>query len=176
MLFIAPYFKGMENVDNVKDPLDCREIKDEEGNSMDDTFEISSEEDVSAVPKVENVFNTSQQVSVERTASSMLMESMFDKKEEPMSFSNHPIDMFFNALAAIVKAFPPHHQHKAKSQIFSVISDIEWQYLQESHGYPERENQSSNQISSSNIKNDSIDKTTLPCILKVTGSADIPNS
>jgi len=53
-----------------------------------------------------------------------LVES--DKQETKATANDHPIDIFFNSLAATVKTFSPEYQHMAKSKLFNVVSELEW--------------------------------------------------
>lgn len=63
-----------------------------------------------------------------QTASSVLMQYLLD---EPKATSReHPIDIFFQGLAATVKTFSPEYQHMAKTKMFAILSELEWAQLQ----------------------------------------------
>ncbi|CAG4941141.1 unnamed protein product, partial [Parnassius apollo] len=63
------------------------------------------------------------------SASSALMEYILKNKEKSNTQDIHPIDAFFNGLAAIIKSFSPYYQHLAKGRIFAVVQDLEWEQL-----------------------------------------------
>ncbi|XP_055617026.1 transcription factor Adf-1-like [Toxorhynchites rutilus septentrionalis] len=53
------------------------------------------------------------------------------KRETTAAPKQDPIDVFFQGLAATVKTFSPEYQHAAKNRLFAVVSDLEWQQLQD---------------------------------------------
>ncbi|VVC38485.1 Hypothetical protein CINCED_3A017426 [Cinara cedri] len=55
------------------------------------------------------------------TASSVLMKYLVesDKQETKATANDHPIDIFFNSLAATIKTFSLEYQHMAKSKLFT---------------------------------------------------------
>lgn len=63
------------------------------------------------------------------SASSALMEYILKNKEQSTTQDIHPIDAFFNGLAATIKSFSPYYQHLAKGRIFAVVQDLEWEQL-----------------------------------------------
>jgi len=65
-------------------------------------------------------------------ASSVLRKYMLDKKNNESKATSyaHPIDTFFNGLAATVKTFSLQYQHMAKNQLFAIVSKLEWTQLQ----------------------------------------------
>lgn len=63
------------------------------------------------------------------SASSTLMEYIIKNNEKSKTQVIHPIDAFFNSLAATTKSFSPYYQHVAKGKIFAVIQDLEWEQL-----------------------------------------------
>ncbi|CAG4980483.1 unnamed protein product [Parnassius apollo] len=63
------------------------------------------------------------------SASSALMEYILKNKENSNTQDIHPIDAFFNGLAATIKSFSPYYQHLAKGSIFAVVQDLEWEQL-----------------------------------------------
>ncbi|CAG4945132.1 unnamed protein product, partial [Parnassius apollo] len=58
------------------------------------------------------------------SASSALMEYILKNKEKSNTQDIHPIDAFFNGLAATIKSFSPYYQHLAKGIIFAVVQDL----------------------------------------------------
>lgn len=52
----------------------------------------------------------------------------YTSKEPPLN--DNSIDLFLSGIAATVKKFSPEYQHMAKSKIFTIVSDLEWEYLQ----------------------------------------------
>lgn len=72
------------------------------------------------------------------TSSSVTMKYLIDsdKHKSKLMYSSlspstdHPIDIFFNGLAATVKTFSPEYQHMAKAKLFSMVSELEWSHLQ----------------------------------------------
>lgn len=69
------------------------------------------------------------------SASVILMKYILDKKTKsqitPNNSSTQPsaIDTFFSSIAATVKNFSPSYQNIAKSQIFSIITDLEMKQI-----------------------------------------------
>ncbi|KAL4152914.1 hypothetical protein QTP88_000747 [Uroleucon formosanum] len=75
-----------------------------------------------------------------QTASSVLMKYILDNEtnDEPKATSYaHPIDTFFQGLAATVKTFSPEYQHMAKNKLFGIVSDLEWAQLQNKSANPQ---------------------------------------
>lgn len=62
------------------------------------------------------------------SASTTLMEYII-KNNEKTKQDIHPIDAFFNGLAATIKKFSPYYQHLAKGKIFAVVQELEWEQL-----------------------------------------------
>lgn len=56
------------------------------------------------------------------------MEYIIKNNEKPQQ-EIHPIDSFFNCVAATIKKFPPYYQHLAEGKIFAIVQDLEWQQL-----------------------------------------------
>ncbi|XP_071637362.1 uncharacterized protein [Temnothorax longispinosus] len=71
------------------------------------------------------------------TASAMIIKYLLKKKTAkaqitPPTQQSNAIDTFFSSIAATVNSFSPYYQNIAKSQIFSIIADLEMkQILQE---------------------------------------------
>lgn len=68
------------------------------------------------------------------TASAMVMKYLLNKKTAkaqitPSIQQPSAIDTFFSSIAATVKNFSPYYQNIAKSQIFSIISDLEMKQI-----------------------------------------------
>lgn len=65
------------------------------------------------------------------TASAMMMKYLLDKKTAKEQVTPLPsaIDTFFSSIAATVKSFSPYYQNIAKSQIFSIITDLEMKQI-----------------------------------------------
>ncbi|KAM0735325.1 hypothetical protein ACS0PU_010473 [Formica fusca] len=62
------------------------------------------------------------------------MKYLLDKNNDkpqitPPTQQSSAIDTFFSSIAATVNKFSPYYQHIAKSQVFSIISDLEMKQI-----------------------------------------------
>ncbi|XP_055543848.1 THAP domain-containing protein 5-like isoform X2 [Wyeomyia smithii] len=58
-----------------------------------------------------------------------LSECISKSNQQGSTESNHPIDTFFQGLAATVKTFSTKYQLIAKNRMFNVISELEWEQM-----------------------------------------------
>ncbi|XP_069689134.1 uncharacterized protein [Periplaneta americana] len=154
MSFIIPFFKERATHNNRASPENMDEELDNEGEKAfeqnnEDVTENPTEEvenEPLIAPKLCNIIMPSnipvprsshvRRASKMETASSTLMDYLIDSNRcesvatSSASSNAHPIDLFFNGLAATVKTFSPEYQHLAKSKLFAVVSELEWAQLQ----------------------------------------------
>lgn len=148
MSFVIPFFKERETQNNVAEPdslSDNSNDKQEEIMKQSvvitgDTSEINGKNPIkiskqlTTSPKKNSMKYSLKKRKLEKTetASSVLMKYLVesDKQETKVTANNHPIDIFFNSLAATVKMFSPEYQHMAKTKLFNVVSELEWAHLQ----------------------------------------------
>lgn len=73
------------------------------------------------------------------TASAVMMKYLLDKKtakaQTPPIQQPSAIDSFFSSIAATVKNFSPYYQNIAKSQIFSIITDLEMKQIMQEQSF-----------------------------------------
>lgn len=148
MSFVIPFFKERETQSNIAehDSLsDGSNVKQEDIIKQSvvitgDTSEkigknpIKISKQLTASPKKNSMKYSLKKKKLEKTEtpSSVLMKYLVesDKQETKVTANDHPIDIFFNSLAATVKTFSPEYQHMAKSKLFNVVSELEWAHLQ----------------------------------------------
>lgn len=155
MSFVIPFFKERETFSNIVSPeSDSEESNDEEISSNNDkntNKDVLSENEESEqettlkrnkvmgsvsqktkspkkMKKPASYYSNAKKKNKPQTASSVLMQYLLD---EPKATSReHPIDIFFQGLAATVKTFSPEYQHMAKTKMFAILSELEWAQLQ----------------------------------------------
>lgn len=144
MSFVIPFFKERETQSNIGEPDSLSDGSNDEHEGMEsvvitgDTSEKNSNNNINqkctASPKKSSSRYSLNKRKFEKTetASSVLMKYLVesDKQETKATANDHPIDIFFNSLAATVKTFSPEYQHIAKSKLFNVVSELEWAHLQ----------------------------------------------
>lgn len=144
MSFVIPFFKQRETQSNIAEPDSLSDGPNEEQEDMikqnvviiGDTSDKIGKNSI----KISKQFTKSpkrnslkkKKLEKTETASSVLMKYLVesDKQETNVTANDHPIDIFFNSLAATVKTFSPEYQHIAKSKLFNVVSELEWAHLQ----------------------------------------------
>lgn len=144
MSFVIPFFKERETHSNIVDPDSLSDGSNDEQEGMESVITTGDTSEKNSDYNINNQCTTSPKRSSTRyslnkrkfekteTASSVLMKYLVenDKKETKAIANDHPIDIFFNSLAATVKYFSPEYQHMAKSKLFNVVSELEWAHLQ----------------------------------------------
>lgn len=144
MSFVIPFFKERETQSNIAEPDSLSDGSNDEQEGMESVVITGDTSEKNSNNNINKQCTTSSQKSSTRyslnkrkfekteTASSVLMKYLVesDKKETKETANDHPIDIFFNSLAATVKTFSPEYQHMAKSKLFNVVSELEWAHLQ----------------------------------------------
>lgn len=148
MSFIIPFFKERETQNSIAEPDGLSDYSnDKQENIIKQNVVITGDisenneknpikisKQLTASPKKNSMKYSLKKKKLEKidTASSVLMKYLVesDKQETKVTANNHPIDIFFNSLAATVKTFSPEYQHMAKSKLFNVVSELEWSHLQ----------------------------------------------
>lgn len=152
MAFLIPFFKERETIGNVE-PEGRASCEEPEADGM---FDSSNEETAAAsqsqelrksVPQEARAFSnppvsgtrthsvSKKRGEVKETASSLVMKYLLEnnekEKESTSNYSADPIHAFFIGIAATVKQFSPLRQNLAKSKVFSIISSLEYEQIQE---------------------------------------------
>lgn len=114
---------------------DRRDDRNAKGDNKDDVDKVSCVEDEKKKKRKENrKISPKKRENIQpETASAVMMKYLLDKKsiKEQITPSTQPnaIDGFFSSITATVKNFYPYYQNVAKSQIFSIISDLEMKQI-----------------------------------------------
>lgn len=166
MSFVLPFFKQRETYSNILSPESASEESNDEdiSNKNDKTTnndvlneDEESEKETPSKRKVmgslsqktkslkkikipASYYSKTKKNNKPQTASSVLMKYILDNEtnDEPKATSYaHPIDTFFQGLAATVKTFSPEYQHMAKNKLFGIVSDLEWAQLQNKSANPQ---------------------------------------
>ncbi|XP_025409208.1 uncharacterized protein LOC112682735 [Sipha flava] len=159
MSFVIPFFKERETYSNILSlESACEESNDENiSNKNDNTTnndvlneDEESEKETTLKRKVmesqkkmkisASYYSKKKKNNKPQTASSVLMKYILgnETNDEPnATFYKHPIDTFFQGLAATVKTFSPEYQHMAKNKVFGIVSDLEWAQLQNKSANPQ---------------------------------------
>ena len=128
MSFIIPLFKRREPKSLLQKFIRPSQNSDEESNDIELLIRDANN-DVQTV--TEDVKETISQIPLKciKIVKPPTGSKMYESKEPPLN--DNSVDLFLNGIAATVKKFSPEYQHMAKSKIFTIVSDLEWEYLQE---------------------------------------------
>ncbi|VVC43314.1 MADF domain [Cinara cedri] len=159
MSFVIPFFKERDAYSNIASPESASEESNDEdiSNQNNNITEKDADEVVESkretTPKCNRIkeslstktkstkkmkksisyCSNAEKISKPETASPVSMAYVLDSendKPKAISCASHPIDVFFQGLAATVKTFSPEYQHVAKNKLFAIVSDLEWAKLQ----------------------------------------------
>lgn len=121
------YDRGDDRNDDKHDDKD--DDVDEESHAEDKRKKKQKEINRKMVSNTRNKENRWQKQP--ETALAMMMKYLLDKKTAKEQVTPLPsaIDTFFSSIATTVKNFSPYYQNIAKSQIFSIITDLEMKQI-----------------------------------------------
>lgn len=140
MNFLIPFFKERETHSNIAPPDGVGVSEESNDEDISQVNDVDSEIGREMTPKrsMKQTKAFPKKKNKTETASSVLMQYILDSanNESKETTHAHPIDSFFNGLAATVKTFSPEYQFMAKSKLFSIVSDLEWAQLQNNQMTP----------------------------------------
>ncbi|XP_025195660.1 variant-silencing SET domain-containing protein-like [Melanaphis sacchari] len=157
MSFLRPHMKERDSISNIEsmvtddddsdDNEDQCEESDNLNSSSEDTHEVQSIQSPNSLTSTPQPFRkpVSKNSSVSKkkiklsdnypeSASKTLMQYIIQQKENETKSKEDEKnldvnDKFFSSMCSMVKQFSSYHQHVARSKIFSIVSELELQHI-----------------------------------------------
>lgn len=140
--FVKPYLRERDTVGNLDDGSN---VEPENAEREDDILGATEQEQCENIPsQTRHVVNSSKgcikskatvrrssskHVNTPETASSVLMKYLVENNSENKEKPTDPIDLFFQSMASTVKTFSPYYKNICKTQVLSIVSDLEMKQL-----------------------------------------------
>ncbi|CAL4126358.1 unnamed protein product [Meganyctiphanes norvegica] len=149
MSFVRPYLRERDNVSDPDDHLDTGidfEDDDEDTEIWKGRVKASSD------------LNNSQKVA--EAPSSVLMKYLVESEMSGVAKKDDfrdPIDLFFLSIAQTVKTFSPYYKNLCKTQVLSVVSDLEMKQIFQQDAMPSGSTSSETEVKSQSEYSDMLD-------------------